>query len=187
MPLWNYEVANGLIKFGGKKGGIGFLDTEYSFPEVWGNVGFWGSIFIMFISILVIILTTNEYGYKTQRQNVIDGWTKMKFYHAKVLLVIALALVATISVFIVGAVFGAANAGSFSAVFSGFRQVVYFFLLSLDYLGFARLLAIWIRRSGLAIGLFLLYSMIIENILKKHHQPLFRRTLWQPAVSAVGR
>jgi ABC-2 type transport system permease protein len=166
LPLWNYEVANGFIKMGGGKNGINFLSTAYSFPQVWGNLGFWGSIFIMFISILVIILTTNEYTYRTHRQNVIDGWHRMQFYHAKVLLVVMLSLVATIYLFLLGLLFGGANSGSLNGLFTEFQQVGYFFLLSLDYLGFALFIAIWIRRSGLAIGLFLLYSMIIENILR---------------------
>ena len=167
LPLWNYEVANGLIKLGGDgKNSINFLSTAYSFPQVWGNIGFWGSLFINFLSILIIIMTTNEYAYRTNRQNVIDGWSKMQFYHAKVLLVVVLSFTATLFVFILGAVFGGINSGSLSGLFSEFGKVGYFFLLSLDYLGFALFIAIWIRRSGLAIGLFILYSMVIENILK---------------------
>ena len=166
LPLWNYEVGHGLIKLGGGGGGMNFLSTAYSFPQVWSNIGFWGSIFILFISILVIILTTNEYGYRTHRQNVIDGWSRMQFFHAKVLLVVVLSLLCTIYMFILGAVFGRMTQGSFSDFGSEIKQVSYFFLLSLNYLGFALVLALLIRRSGLAIGLFLLYSMIIENILK---------------------
>lgn len=167
MPLWNYEIANGIINIGGgRKGGINLLSTAYSFPDVWGNLGFWGSIFIMFISILVIIVTTNEYNFKTSRQNVIDGWSKMQFYHAKVWLVVVGSFVATLYIFLLGILFGGLNSGSLSGLFIEFQQVGYFFLLSLDYLGLALFLAILMRRSGLAIGMFLLYSMIIENILK---------------------
>jgi ABC-2 type transport system permease protein len=166
LPLWNYEVANGFIKMGGGKNGINFLSTAYSFPQVWGNLGFWGSVFIMFISILVIIITTNEYTYRTHRQNVIDGWNRMQFFHGKVILVVMLSFAATLYLFILGVLFGGVNSGSLNGLFSEFQQVGYFFLLSLDYLGFALFIAFWIRRSGLAIGLFLLYSMIIENILK---------------------
>jgi hypothetical protein len=168
LPLWNYEVENGFLKFGSgaKNGGINFLSTAYSFPAVWGNVGFWGSIFINFLSILVIIMTTNEYTYRTNRQNVIDGWSKMQFFNAKVLLVVVLSSLATLLMFLIGLVMGGMSSGSLSGMFSEIVQVGYFFLLSLDYLGFALFIAIWIKRSGLAIGLFILYSLIIENILK---------------------
>lgn len=166
MPLWNYEIAHGFIKMGGGKNGINFLNSAYTFPEVWGNLGWWGSIFILFISILVIILTTNEYSFRTNRQNVIDGWSRLQFFHAKVLVVFALAIVATLYLFLLGMLFGWLNSGYLYGLFGHFRQVGYFFILSLDYLGFALLIAILVRRSGLAIGLFLLYSMIIENILR---------------------
>lgn len=167
MPIWNLEVANGFLKFGGSgKGGVNILDTAYSFPQVWGNLGFWGSIFIMFLSILVIIVTTNEFTYRTHRQNILDGWTRAQFFDAKVLVVILISLLATLYLFVLGIIFGAVNSGSLSGLFSEFQQVGYFFLTSVDYLGFALFIAIWIKRSGLAIGLFLLYSMIIENIAK---------------------
>ncbi len=167
LPLWNLEVSNGMLKIGGNGAtGLNFLSSAYSFPQVWGNLGFWGSIFIMFISILVIILTTNEYTYRTNRQNVIDGWNRMDFYHAKVALVVLLSLLVTVYLFLLGVIFGTINSGSISGIFSEFQQIAYFFLLSLDYLGFALIIALWIRRSGLAIGLFILYSLIIENIVK---------------------
>jgi ABC-2 type transport system permease protein len=169
LPVWNYEVATGIINIGGGgkgNGGINFLSTAYQFPDVWGNVGFWASVFVMFLSILVIILTTNEYTFRTNRQNVIDGWKRIDFFHAKVWLILLLSAAATVYLFVMGALFGWSNSGSIKDVFSGIEQVGYFFLLALNYMGFAFFIALWIRKSGLAIGLFLLYALIIENILK---------------------
>jgi len=169
LPLWNYEIAEGVIKMGGGgKGtqGINFLSSAYHFPDVWGNVGFWGSIFIVFLSILVIILTTNEYTFRTNRQNVIDGWNKMDFYHSKILLILTFSIAATLYMFLMGALFGDIYSGSLRDIDMGIEQVGYFFLLSLNYMGFAFFIALWIRKSGLAIGLFMLYSLIIETALK---------------------
>jgi len=168
LPLWLYGISSGFISpGGGKKGdGINPFATGYKFPEVWASVGYWASVMIMFVSILVIILTTNEYAYRTNRQNVLDGWDRMQFYHAKVLLVVVLSIATTGYIFVLGAIFGRVNSGSFSGMFHHLREVAYFFILSLDYLGFGLFLAIWIRRSGLAIGLFLLYSMFIETIVR---------------------
>jgi hypothetical protein len=164
LPLWNQMIAGGLLTMGG--GGVNFLSRAYSFPGVWENVGFWGSIFVIFLSMLVIILTTNEYTYRTHRQNVIDGWSRMQFYHAKVWLVIALSLAATIYLFLNGAVFGLTHYGDLSDMFEKGEQILYFFILSVNYLGFALVISIWIKRSGLAIGVFMLYILIIENMLK---------------------
>ena len=166
LPFWNYEIATGVIRAGGGKKGINFLSTQYSFPEVWHNLGWWGSIFILFISILVIIIVTQEFTYRTSRQNIIDGWEKLQFYHAKIYLVITFAFFVTLYFFLLGLIFGRVYSGSFAGLFDEFQLTAYFFLLSLDYLGFALLIAFFIKKSGLAIGLFLLYSFIIENLLK---------------------
>lgn len=165
LPLFNYQILKGMINIGGNSG-LNILNQSYNFPNVWGNMGFWGSIFVLFLSILIIILTTNEYSFRTNRQNVIDGWTRLEFYHAKVCLAIIISLVATIYVFVMGVIFGFANSGSFDNMFSGLEKILYFFILSLNYTGFALLISVYIKRSGLAIGLFLLYCLIIENILK---------------------
>ncbi|MCD6012734.1 MAG: hypothetical protein K0Q79_2596 [Flavipsychrobacter sp.] len=165
LPIWNYEIASGFLQLGSKNS-INIIDTAYSFPGVWGNLGFWGSVFVLFLSILVIIITTNEYAYRTHRQNVIDGWRREQFLNAKVLIVFALCIAATVFLFLLGVIFGVINSGSLDGMFTEIEQVGYFFLLSLNYMGFALFIAIWIKRSGLAIGLFLLYAMIIENIAK---------------------
>jgi ABC-2 type transport system permease protein len=169
MPLWNYEIASGVLKFGGGGKGkptINLLNTAYSFPDVWANVGFHASLFVLFISILVIIVTTNEFTYRTHRQNIIDGWQRVEFYHAKVRLVAVLSALCTLYMFISGALLGWSFSGSLSGMFTDIYKVGYFFLLCLDYLGFALLLGIWLKRSGLAIGLFMLYATLGENIVK---------------------
>jgi len=167
LPLWNIFIYNGFISAGGGKGGgINVLSQSYSFPGIWGNLGFWGSIFVLFPSILVIILTANEYTFRTNRQNVIDGYSRLQFFHAKCVLILVLALAATLYLFLTGAVMGAVVSNGIDGIFSEISKVGYFFLLALNYMGFAFFTTVVIRKSGLAIGLFLLYSLIIENMLK---------------------
>ena len=76
--LWNWGIQGGILKFG-----TGLLNFSYSFPAVWGYVGYWGSIFVLFLCILTITLTCNEATFKTHRQNVIDGWSRLDFFHGK--------------------------------------------------------------------------------------------------------
>lgn len=168
LPLWNYQISKGVIEMGGSAAGQGvnFFKSAYSFPEVWGNVGFWAGMFITFLSILMIILTTNEFSFRTNRQNVMDGWSRLQFFHAKIAVVVVLSLLAAVYVFLVGLLLGVSNSRSVGNMFDGISKVGYFFLLALNYLGFALLVAILIRRSGLAIGLFVLYAYVAENMLK---------------------
>jgi hypothetical protein len=166
LPLWNYGISNGLLKLGGgSKGGMNVLNQVYSFSQVWQNIGFWASLFIWFLSILVIILTTNEYQFRTNRQNVIDGWSRLQFYHAKWYLILALSIATTIYVFLVGMSFAVINDG-FNNFPGKLEYLFYTFVLAVNYYGFAVLLSILFKRSGLAIGMFILYCMFIENLLK---------------------
>lgn len=160
LPFWNFQILNGVIKMG--DGSINLFSQAYGFPSVWSNFGWWGSIFVLFLSILVITLTCNEYSFRTHRQNVIDGWSRLSFFHAKVALVSALSVATTLFVFIVGALFGISVSGSSDGMFSGLEKLGYFFLLVLNYLGAGLFIALWIRKSGLAISIFLLYALIIE-------------------------
>ncbi|RYE24478.1 MAG: hypothetical protein EOP51_07200 [Sphingobacteriales bacterium] len=163
LPAWNLLCKLGILKFGG--GNINFLSQMYSFSYVWENIGFWSSIFVWFISILIIIITTNEYQFKTNRQNVIDGWSRIDFYHAKWGIVVSLSIATTVYVFIVGLLLAMSN-GELSGFPGHIQYLLYTFLLSLNYYGFSLLLSIFFKRSGLAIGMFMLYCLILETLLK---------------------
>src|SRR4030095_5563340 len=49
------------------------IGNPFAFPEVWHTVAYISSWFIFIPSIVVIMFITNEYTYKTHRQNIIDG------------------------------------------------------------------------------------------------------------------
>ena len=69
------EMANTIAKM--------FLGNPFAFPETWHTVAFLSSFFILIPSLLVIMLVTNEYTYKTHRQNIIDGWSRNQFVYSK--------------------------------------------------------------------------------------------------------
>ena len=164
LPLWNYGISNGILKMGG--GDINLISQAYGFGYVWQNLGFWTSIFVVFLSILTIIITTNEYQFRTNRQNIIDGWTRLHFYHAKWQLVLLLSLFTTLYVFIIGFIFGAMY-GSISDFPGSIRHLFYVFVLSLNYYAFSLLLSVFFKRSGITIGIFFLYCMILEALISK--------------------
>src|SRR6187431_330058 len=61
------------------------LGKPFSFPEVWHTSAYLISVFVFIPSVLIIMLITNEYTYKTNRQNIIDGWSRRDFMFAKLL------------------------------------------------------------------------------------------------------
>src|SRR5262245_43760958 len=54
-------------------------DIPYSFPTVWQMTAYVSSFLLFIPGLLMIISVTNEYSYKTHRQNVIDGWNRRQF------------------------------------------------------------------------------------------------------------
>lgn len=167
LILWNYGISQNTLKFGGGSGNsqaqVDVLNSSYNFSFLWQNLGFWSSVFVVFISVLVIIVTTNEYVYRTNRQNIIDGYTRIQYYHAKWLLVVALAIATTLFVFLVGLGLGLSN-DSFSNFPGEIKHLFYLLLLSINYYGFALMLALLFKRSGITIGIFFMYYLIIENL-----------------------
>jgi ABC-2 type transport system permease protein len=165
LPLWNYAVSHGFIQIG--NGDINVLNKVYSFQYIWENIGFWTSLFVIFLSVLVIILTTNEYQFRTNRQNIIDGLTRLQFFHGKWIMVISLSILTTLYVFIVGVLF-AANNGSMSEFPGHIEKLFYVFVLTLNYYSFSLLLSFFFKRSGITMGIFFLYCMFIETLMKSY-------------------
>lgn len=164
LPLWNYSISNGFLKVG-VNSDVSIINEVYSFKEIWGNLGYWASYFVVIVTILTIIITTNEFTFRTNRQNIIDGWTRLQFFHSKCLLVLSLAIFTTVYVFIVGLLIGISN-DSISNFPGNINSLFYVFVLSLNYYSFGLLLGILFKRSGISIGLFFLYSFMIETILR---------------------
>lgn len=164
LPFWNYGINSGTLRSGGDKN-INIFNQAYSFGQVWQNMGWWSSLFVVFISVLIIIIATNEYSFRTSRQNIIDGQTRLHFLHSKWLLVLILSILTTLYVFINGLLFGIAN-DSLENFPGKIINLFYTFVLTLNYYGFGLLLGLLLKRSGIAIGLFFLYNMFLEKLIQ---------------------
>lgn len=140
------------------------LGTPYAFPEVWGTVGFMSSWLLYFPGILFIMMLTNEFSFKTHRQNIIDGWERSQFITIKFVFAFLFSVAATVFNALVALLFGAISTNS-SFSFSGMENVFYILIQTFSYISFAMFLAIWLRRSGAAIAVFFLYGLIFEWLI----------------------
>lgn len=127
----------------------------YSFDETWQTTSYLSGYILLLPAMLLAILITNEYGFKTHRQNIIDGLTRQQFVGVKIMLALIFALFATVLVFFTAFVFGLTSDTSFS--FTGIVNVGYFFLKALTYNLFAVLVAVLVKRTGFAIGVLFIY------------------------------
>ena len=140
------------------------LGSPYAFPKVWQTVGWMSSWLLYFPGILFIMLLTNEFNFKTHRQNIIDGWTRLQFISVKFVFAILFSVVATFFNFLVALLFGFLTTGS-SFSFQGMENIGYIFIQTVAYITFAMFLAILFRRSGAAVAVFFLYGLIFEWLI----------------------
>lgn len=141
------------------------LGNPFAFPEAWHSVAYFSSFFILLPSILVIMLVTNEYTFRTHRQNVIDGWSRSEFITSKLFDVMIVAGIATLVYILVAAGFGMYADSSSTYQWSLQLQYVPLFLLqTFAQLSIAFLLGYLIKKAFIALGIFLFYYLVIENI-----------------------
>ena len=141
----------------------GFLSgsSPFAFPKVWQTVSYYSGYLLLLPGLLLLILVTNEFTYKTHRQNIIDGVSRIQFTQVKLLMGVILAVISTVLIFITAITFGfVVNNGSFS--FTGIENIGYFFLKALTYNFLAILFSVLIRRTGFAIAVYFIYT-VVEN------------------------
>lgn len=135
----------------------------YSFPLNWQMTTYVSSYLLFIPGLLIILIITNEYNFRTHRQNIIDGLSRQQFISVKMMLVLIMAIISTIIVFLTGTAFGLSHPQPFS--FKQIEFIGYYFLQALSYGAFALLLGVLFKRAGLALGVFFLYSLVIENFI----------------------
>ncbi|HEY9258708.1 ABC transporter permease [Chitinophaga sp.] len=163
IPAGNFMVAD---KFSGQEmKQVGkMLGNPFSFPDVWLTMASMNSYNSLLFGLLLIILVTNEYTYRTNRQNVIDGWERKEFVYAKLFWLVTISLstllIATISGALVGLMYGEKP---FSM--EGYEYMLYYFLQLNVMLTIALLIGVLVKRAGLGIVLFIAYNMMADQLL----------------------
>ena len=137
-----------------------FSGSPFDFDVVWKTVSYYSSFFLMLPALLIVILISNEFTFKTHRQNIIDGWSRLEFLHVKVAVAVLLAVGSTLVVILTALLFGLVSGSSFSL--NGFENIGYFLLKAITYNLVAILISLLTKRSGVAIAVFFIYT-IFEN------------------------
>lgn len=135
----------------------------FAFPNVWHTTSFISSFLLFLPGLLMIMSVTNEYSYRTHRQNVIDGWSRREFIVVKLLTAVISALTSTIVVTLTALLFGFMQGEPFSAEKSVY--LFYFFIQALSYSLVALFFAVLFKRGALSIGVFFLYALVLENLI----------------------
>lgn len=139
-------------------------NPPFQFPEVWHSVSYMSSFLLFIPGLLMIISFTNEYSFKTHRQNIIDGWSRTEFITVKMVLAVIIAIVSTMAVFITAFWFGVSEGGQ-QVSFEKLEYIGYFFIQALSYSAVALLFSLLFKRAAIAVGVFFLYAVVLENML----------------------
>jgi ABC-type transport system involved in multi-copper enzyme maturation permease subunit len=139
----------------------------YHFPDVWLNLVWWSGFFKVLLGIMVVISISNEYSYRTLRQNIIDGLSRWEFLLSKILTNLLLSIISVVLIFIIAAITGFIYTPeiNWNYVFTDLEFYPAYLLEIFTFLSYALMLGIIIQRSGLTIILLLL-SYMLESIIK---------------------
>lgn len=133
----------------------------FNFPYVWHFNAFIGAWFKIFLAVVIVSMTANEYSNKTIKQNLIDGLSKREFLHSKWIMIFAFAGISTLFIFVVSLILGLmySNYTELGIIFSDFEYLLAYFLKLVAFFGFCLFLGTAIKRSAFALGFLGVWQM----------------------------
>ena len=138
----------------------------FNFPYIWHFNSYIAAILKLFLAIVIVSMTANEYSNKTLKQNLIDGLSKKEFILSKFLTVVLFSLVSTLFVFGVSLVLGLifSDYNEPGIIFSDIEYLFAYFIKLIGFFSFCLFLGILVKRSAFALGFLLIWS-IVEGIV----------------------
>ncbi len=138
----------------------------FNFPYIW-HFNTWVADFLtFFLLIIVVSMVTNEYTYRTVKQNLIDGLTKKEFVLSKFYFLIVLSLLATVFVFVISFILGLiySDFTSSGIIFKDSYFLLAFFLKLLGIFSLIMFLGFLFKRAAIALSFFFIW-MTVEGVL----------------------
>ncbi|MCW8980039.1 MAG: ABC transporter permease [Altibacter sp.] len=138
----------------------------FNFPFIWHFNSYMGALLKIFLAIVIVSMMSNEYSYRTLKQNLIDGLSKKEFVISKFLTVLLFAVISTIFLFIVSFILGMSFSDykEIGIIFSDFEYILAYFIKLVAFFSFCLFLGVLVKRSAFALG-FLIIWYIIEKII----------------------
>lgn len=138
----------------------------FNFPFIWHFNTYIAAILKIFLAIVIVSMMSNEYSYRTLKQNLIDGLSKKEFVLSKFITVIGFALISTLFVFIVSMILGLSFSDytEMGIIFSDMEYLAAYFIKLVGFFAFCLFLGILVKRSAFAIG-FLVVWWIVESLI----------------------
>lgn len=138
----------------------------FNFPYIWHFNTYIAAILKLFLAIVIVSMMSNEYSYRTLKQNLIDGLSKKEFVFSKFLAVLVFAVISTLFVFIVSLILGLqfSDYKEIGIIFSDMEYIAAYFIKLVAFFSFCLFLGVLVKRSAFALG-FLIVWQVVEWLL----------------------
>ncbi len=144
-------------------------EVFFIFPTVWEYLGYIGNwLCFFFFGFMAIISVTTEYSYRTMRQNIITGMSRRQYFLGKLYWILAVSLFAALYYALCGFVIGFFSTETiyWHKVWQNADYIPRYFLMCFGYMSFGLFLGLLIRKTGLALFLYISYIMFLELVLR---------------------
>ncbi len=162
--LTSIKVDLNFIKFYLAEQGI------FNFPYIWHFNTYVIAILKIFLAIVVIFMISNEFVYKTLKQNLIDGLSKREILNSKFFTIILFVLASTVFVFFITFILGLiySDYNELSIIIKDTQYIIPYAVKLLGFFSFCMFLVFLVQRATIAIGILGAWSAlepIIRTIL----------------------
>ncbi|EEG43161.1 conserved hypothetical protein [Flavobacteria bacterium MS024-3C] len=133
----------------------------FNFPYIWHFNTFVAALLKIFLAIIIVSMMSNEYTYKTIKQNLIDGLSKKEFIATKFLTVVLFSIVSSVFVAVISLILGSiySDYTEWGIVFTDLRFLVAYFIKLVGFFSFCLFIGILVKRSAFALGFLILWQM----------------------------
>lgn len=134
----------------------------FNFPYIWHFNTYLAALLKIFLLLVIVSMTANEYSYKTIKQNLIDGLSKKEFILSKFYTVVLFALISTLFVGIISLILGLiySDYTEISIIFSDLEYLFAYWLKLVAFFSMGLFFGILIKRSAFAFGGILIWAII---------------------------
>ncbi len=148
------------------------LQVYLRFPVIWQSIAYYSSWFNLLLALLIIILTTNDFVFRTVRQHVLDGLNKQEIFISKLQLILLFAVVAFAVNFLAGFFIGSIFTDGYNSFFNDFYFVPVYFINVLGIMSIALLISILLKNVGASIVVFIgmyIFELILRGYFALMH------------------
>ncbi len=140
----------------------------FEFPHIWESFSWIASWFNLLLAILMIVLVGNEFTYRTNRQQVMNGLGRLDLLQGKAWVILAIALYGVVLVFLSSVVLGMIYTRGFNLaiVLENMQVLLVYFVQAVAYMTLAMMLTMLIRNNAVSIIAFIFYFALIEPLLR---------------------